>query len=417
MRASIFCIVAWSFLSVSECLAQDAPTAVPVANQPPTAVKAVASFEGRWQTTFGEMKLERAGKFIVGEYPGGKLKGTVTENRLSFRYKDSEHGLAKFELSADGSRFTGKYLASGTPQWAKWDGTRAKPRGFQGLWNTSFGKLRLAVSGNDVTGAYNFEGAEATIDGEIKGKRLVFRYREPTVEGSAWFEISADDETITGQYRPDGAKEWRPWEGERVTAPLGEKWLVILEANWEGSLDEPQYAFADMLKQYFTMSIARHVNVRTRTFHDATDLMRFCREVKYLPGPVVLLLSTHGTKDGLTVFNETITPSQLVQGLSRTDNLELIHLSGCSMMAGDFPDRVQKLMLDSACPVSGYKTNVAWDASALGDFTYLSMLLIHRMTPAKAVEQAIKLSPYLGEKRIEKTRYRPLGLSIKEVKP
>ena len=72
-------------------------------------------------------------------------------------------------------------------------------------------------------------------------------------------------------------------------------------------------------------------------------------------------------------------------------------------------------MSDFACPISGYKTDVAWDGSAIADFTYLSMLLIHRMKPAKAVQQAIKLSPYLGDRPIESKVYQPLGLSIKGV--
>ena len=64
--------------------------------------------------------------------------------------------------------------------------------------------------------------------------------------------------------------------------------------------------------------------------------------------------------------------------------------------------------------MSGYKTDVAWDASAIADFTFLSMLLIHQLEPARAVEQAIRLSPYLGDKRVPRAIYRPLGLSIQK---
>ena len=411
MKTRLFALSFLCLLWIVRCPAQDAASAQQVIST------VDATFEGRWETTYGEMQLQLSGKYMEGNYPGGELRGAVTDNTFAFYYKDeSENGQAKFELSPDGNRFTGRYKASGSKEWQKWDGTRAKPRGFHGLWNTSYGKLRLNVSGTEVTGAYNYQGTEATVDGQIKEGRLVIRYHEPDVQGSAWFELSSDDETISGKFRADGQKQWQPWEGERAAAAMGEKWLVILEANWEGSLEEKQYAFADMLKQYFTMSVARHVKVRTRSFHDSADLKRFCRDIKYLPGPVVLLLSTHGTKDGLTVFNETITPEQLTEGLANTSNLELIHLSGCSMMAGDFPEKVQQLMSTSACPVSGYKTDVAWDASAIADFTYLSMLLIHRMEPAKAVDQAIKLSPYIGEKRIPRSVYRPLGLSIRPAK-
>ena len=398
-------------LSGAFAFAQDAATAPVVKESAPSSQ---TSFEGRWITTFGELELKRSGKFFVGTYPGGTLKGAVFGNSLAFRYQDqAERGQAKFELSKDGSAFTGKYRPTGANDWRKWDGRRAQPRGFAGLWDTSYGKLRLTVSGKKVSGAYDFSGADATVEGEIQGNKLTFRYTEPETKGTAWFELDENDETFSGKYRADGDSVWQPWEGQRVAPVMGEKWLVILEANWEGSLGEKQYAFAEMLRQYFTMSIARHVKVRTRSFHDSADLKRFCREIKYLPGPVVLLLSTHGTKDGLTVFNETITPQKLADGLTGASNLDLIHLSGCSMMAGDFPKQVQKLMSPATrCPISGYKTNVAWDASALGDFTFLSMLLIHRMTPVDAVQHAIKLSPYLGDKTAQRMRYRPLGLSI-----
>ena len=401
-------------LSCWECVAQEAVQQVQ--QQKEITRKTIGTFEGRWDTTFGEMVLKLDGQKLTGTYSRGTIRGTVSGNSFSFYYNEkTENGSGQFELSNDGTRFTGRYKASNRPQSRKWSGTRAKRRGFQGLWNTSFGKMRLTVSGQQVTGAYNFQGTEAKIQGRVKGERLDFQYVEPDASGKAWFEISKDGESISGKYVEDGQSVESRWEGTRVEESTRQKWLVILEANWERSLEEKEYAFADMLKQYFTMSAARHVNVRKRSFHDSVDLKRFCRELKYLPGSVVLLLSTHGTKDGLTVFDETITPKQLADGLVQTNNLELIHLSGCSMMAGDFPDKVQSFMSDFACPISGYKTDVAWDGSAIADFTYLSMLLIHRMKPAKAVQQAIKLSPYLGDRPIESKVYQPLGLSIKGV--
>ena len=217
---------------------------------------------------------------------------------------------------------------------------------------------------------------------------------------------------ISGQWRPDGAKSWQVWEGARDIPKPGVVWLMILEANWERAIDEPQYAFADMLEEFFTMALARHVQVRKRAFHDETDLRRFCGKVKYLAEPVVLLISSHGTEKGISASGDTIGPDVLADTLSGASNLKLLHLSGCAMMSGDFPKQVHQRVKDATFPISGYKTTVAWDASALGDFTYLSMLLIRKMDPARAVKQAKLVSPYLGDKRIRGAAFKPLGLSL-----
>lgn len=210
-----------------------------VESAPPTKQSAAPSFLGRWSSTFGEIELSSSGKFVVGKYPTGTLKGAVFGNSLAFRYQDSaERGMANFKLSEDGNSFTGRYLAQGTTEWKAWNGRRAMSRGFAGLWDTNYGKLRLHVEENKVTGFYNLAGQDATIEGEIKGQRMEFRYREPMIKGSAWFELSDDDETITGKFRADGQQEWHDWIGDREAGAIGEKWLVILEANWEASLGE-----------------------------------------------------------------------------------------------------------------------------------------------------------------------------------
>ena len=192
---------------------------------------------------------------------------------------------------------------------------------------------------------------------------------------------------------------------------------MILEANWETRIDEPQYAFADMLEKYFTMATARHVQVRKRAFHDEVDLRRFCHKVQFLPEPVVLLISTHGSRQGINVFGETIQPEALAQSLRTASNLKLLHLSGCAMMAGRFPHLLHAKAPECRFPISGYKTMVAWDASALGDFTFLSMLLIRGMEAPKAVNQAITVSPYLGDQRVPGAAFRPLGLTVVLPKP
>ncbi len=283
---------------------------------------------------------------------------------------------------------------------------------FDGLWETTYGRMRLRERGDAVRGSYSY-AAGSSIEGEREGKRLEFRYTEPAAAGEGWFELSADGQSFAGQWRAEGARRWSGWSGKRVVPEPRKRWLVILEADWEGSLAEEEYAFADMLESYFTMSSAQHVAVRKRSFHDAADLKRWCAEVPYLAEPVVLLLSTHGTKQGITVGGHTIGPEAIAEAVSGCDNLLALHLSGCSMMKGPVPQQIlDHLPAGVSFPISGYSTPVAWDASALADFVYLTFLLIRGLPPEQAVEQTHLMAPFTGEEKVPGGKFAPLGLDV-----
>lgn len=281
---------------------------------------------------------------------------------------------------------------------------------FEGLWETSYGRMRLAQTETKVSGEYSYS-ALSTIDGEVEGSRLSFKYSEGETGGEGWYELAEDGETFEGKWREDGAERWSRWKGTRVRPEKGIVWLVILEAHWETSLAEEEYAFGDMLRSYFTMGSARHVRIRYRTFHDERDLRRWSREVKFLAEPVALLISSHGTPKGVSVGQDVINAEALADCVRGSHNLEVLHLSGCSMMKSDVPATIQRLLgPDQELPITGYTTAVAWDASALADFVYLSMLLIHRMSPVDAVAQTHILAPFTREDRLPGARFQALGL-------
>ncbi|MAG63664.1 hypothetical protein CMO84_09095 [Candidatus Woesearchaeota archaeon] len=283
---------------------------------------------------------------------------------------------------------------------------------YSGLWETSYGRMRLIQKGSTVSGEYSYTSS-STIAGEIEGSRLTFRYSEGETQGEGWYELAEDGESFHGRWREKGSERWSRWKGTRVHPEKGIIWLVILEAHWETSLAEKEYAFGDMLRSYFTMESAHHVRVRYRTFHDEKDLRRWSREIRYLAEPVALLISTHGTPRGVQVADEVIGAEALADCVRGCHNLEVLHLSGCSMMAGGIPAAIQKSIGPAQkLPITGYTTAVAWDASALADFVYLSMLLIHRMDPVEAVEQTHLLAPFTREERLPGARFQALGLRV-----
>lgn len=283
---------------------------------------------------------------------------------------------------------------------------------FDGLWDTDFGPMRLFTIGDTVKGSYVFK-TEATLEGEVSGSRFIFRYKEPETEGIGWFELGDDGTKLIGQWRPDGVQQWSKWTGKKRVPQPGVSWLVVLEANWEESLLEPQYAFGEMLENFFKMNAGRHVQVRRRMFHDSKDLSVFIGQVKYIAEPVVLLISTHGTSSGITVQGQTIDAATLAKPLAATPNISLLHLSGCNMMEGNFArDVMRQIPAENRFPISGYKETVSWDSSAIGDFTYLTLLLIRGLKPNQAVQQAIVASPYLGDVIDKNAPFQPLGLTI-----
>src|SRR4029434_1377847 len=94
------------------------------------------------------------------------IEGTVAAGRLTFSYKEAnERGTGWFKLRRPGG-FGGEYMAEGTPRSLPWQGWRD----FEGLWDTSLGRLRLVQEAGHVQGSSGWERA-ARVEGGIEGRR------------------------------------------------------------------------------------------------------------------------------------------------------------------------------------------------------------------------------------------------------
>ncbi|MEC8557425.1 MAG: hypothetical protein VXZ82_20680 [Planctomycetota bacterium] len=395
-------------------LSSEASSVVQVDTEDAIAPKAEVGFAGKWDSTYGVLTLveSESGNFN-GTYDGGKLSGKVDGRKLRFTYQDlAGAGEGWFEVSKDRQSFSGKWRADSVERWQPWIGSRIDEIPFDGLWKTTFGSMRLSNEGGRVSGSYYFRGADSTLQGEVVGRELKFSYDEPDLgtKGRGVFKLSADGLSFTGRWREDGKQRWSSWAGEMMPARTDQTWLIVLEAHWEERLQEPEYNFGEMLKSYFKMPVARSVKFRHRFFHDLEDLQRFARELKYFASPVVLVISTHGTPSGVSVFGDTIDSQELADCLSGASSLKMLHLSGCAMMAGSFPNQLQRQLRGTNPAITGYKTYVDWDASALSDFIFLTLVLIRGHDPISAIQQAIKQAPFLGEEP-KNGDFKPLGLS------
>src|SRR5260370_5550567 len=176
----------------------------------------MTKFAGRWITTYGQMELQQDERGLRGTYWDQGIPCTIDgqllpDGRFSFRYKDpSGVGQGWFELTSYG-QIRGSYCLEGFDQSQDWTGQRE----WDGVWDTSFGRLRL-VQGDEtrVNGFYDGFGP-ARIEGTLEGKRLVFRYIEPKVQGEGWFELAGDALSFVGTWRPHRAPARGDWHGRR----------------------------------------------------------------------------------------------------------------------------------------------------------------------------------------------------------
>jgi hypothetical protein len=86
--------------------------------------------------------------------------------------------------------------------------------GFSGRWATSFGPMTLRQDGARVTGSYGREGTENSIEGELEGTKLTFRYQEAVERGTGWFRLRRPG-GFAGEYLAEGKPRPLPWHGWR----------------------------------------------------------------------------------------------------------------------------------------------------------------------------------------------------------
>jgi len=180
--------------------------------------KFMTNFNGRWFTTFGPMELTQDGDGEEGFYNFQQnrcaIEGSISDSRFQFRYqKPTVEGEGWFEMVRHG-RFAGQWRPKGHSIWSNW----IDEREFEGIWDSSFGLLRLVQEPDRVFGFYEGIGPSSA-DGRVENNRLTFRYRETRAQGEGFFELAPDATSFQGEWRADGAEQWAPWRGRRV-APV-----------------------------------------------------------------------------------------------------------------------------------------------------------------------------------------------------
>jgi hypothetical protein len=364
-------------------------------------------FTGLWLTTFGPLEITQEGERAHGVYRGaggtGTLEGAVVGNTLTFHYEEpAEQGEGYFERRRYG-QFSGRYRPTGLDRWFDWQGSRL----WDGVWETSFGRLRLFQEPDRIHGFYEGLGP-STLEGRLEGGRLVFQYREPAAQGEGWFELSGDARSFAGQWHLTGSPHWADWLGRRVPVTPRLTWLIVLEAHWQLSFADREYSFGNMIKEFFAR--LDNVAVRHRIFNDEASLERWCRELMYFPEPAVVLIASHGTPGSLSVHGRSIDTDLVLDYLRHASNITLLHFSSCLVMKEEQEGAMQRRLSGKASfPVSGYTTSVDWGGSAILEFNYLDLILSKGLSPAQAAEWLPRLVSYAGDIEEPGTPYAPAG--------
>jgi len=124
--------------------------------------------------------------------------------------------------SSSSSPDEGEGTGTATPTTAS-----AEEEGFTGEWDSTFGILRLEVSGNRVQGAYEF--CAGMVSGTVNGNLLEGTWVEDTsacedpesaarvvADGTFSFMLESGGDTFTGNYETTGSPEANEWVGTRI---------------------------------------------------------------------------------------------------------------------------------------------------------------------------------------------------------
>jgi hypothetical protein len=241
------------------------------------------------------------------------------------------------------------------------------------------------------------------------GGRFRLKVEGARIKGHGRFELDPLGYALGGEWMQDGQPA-QQLAGRRVLPRPGLTWLVVLEAHWQRALDENEFAFGHMLHELFAR--VPWAQVRHRFYDDEASLVRWCRQLRYLPEPAVLVITGHGETSGLTVQGRPIPMPAVVDTLRLADTLRLLHFSAC--LVGQ--DAGQALAA-APFPVSGYTTAVDWAQSALTEFIYLDMILEKGLAPARAAEQLLALVRFSGSDELPGSPYRPAGFRFFEPHP
>lgn len=169
-----------------------------------------SDFSGTWDTSFGELRLQQTGEYVVGDYAGnGVMVGKVSGSCMAGVFTNGKrNGVFRFDASSSGSgRFEGQWAWHGNSLGGTWNGTRTSASVTQlqnftrdgaatrvidngrtvydGTYGSSYGSLKLFARDLFLIGDYAGKGILA---GMWDGNSYVGRFTNGNRTG--WFDFA-----------------------------------------------------------------------------------------------------------------------------------------------------------------------------------------------------------------------------------
>ncbi len=190
------------------------------------------SFEGTWDTDYGELRLHQKDDVVWGDYKHvgiiegrinpttGDLEGIYTngpsQGRIRFTLVDGRfEGLWASGTNEPGLTWDGDLVSMQTPVLTSWTPqTITRAPSYEGTWSSSYGELRLHQEDDVVWGDY---GTVGIIQGRVDAATGVLEgiFTNGSNEGRIRFELSTEG-TFEGTwtYNPTGPLTGN-WDGTR----------------------------------------------------------------------------------------------------------------------------------------------------------------------------------------------------------
>jgi len=160
----------------------------------------ISPWEGDWITDLGEMNLIVEGDEISGDLgANGSVIGTVDGDKaaISYEVNEKKKGKATLELDKDNMSFKRSGKGKTLRGWKLSEDVAEETADFSGHWLSNQGNVVLQQKGDKVTGIYGSQGL-ATLEGTVKGNRLIFNWKKFHFKGKAFIEQNKDGSRIYG---------------------------------------------------------------------------------------------------------------------------------------------------------------------------------------------------------------------------
>lgn len=193
-----------------------------------------APFEGTFASTYGDLRLVRAGDRVYGDYADrGIIDGRydeATRTLTGIFTNGDRQGVVEFVLDASGGAFSGTWNWAGPPT-LRWSGRRIasvrptlvraasldelyNPLTFEGVFSSTYGDLRLAQAGSRVFGDYADRGIiYGSYDAATRSLSGIFTNGDR--QGVIEFVLDESGDAFTGRWSWSGPAVIN-WSGHRT---------------------------------------------------------------------------------------------------------------------------------------------------------------------------------------------------------